>query len=269
MAEIKTPFTPEGKKTWAGNPAGKIHPGSISLVWHAAKWRLYLLAASVLLLVLHLLSYFLYFRFPQLGTASLLVQRFGLDRDGNVPTFFSALLLLLSALLLILISHFYRQQKEIRHSRQWLWLGIVFLFLSFDEATQIHEFTSSVIKSINHGPMTGVFRHAWIIPYLVLTLTVVLYYFRFVLALPARTRIQFFVAGGLYVGSALGLEMLEGLEATLHGKSSFLILQLQTVEEMIEMVAIILFNYALMQYLGNTVVAIKLETQPQGAVQSS
>lgn len=268
MAEIKTPFEPVEKKTWAANPAGKTHPGGINLVWHAAKWRMYLLAASLLLLVLHLISYFLYFRFPQLGTAGLLVQRFGLDRDGNVPTFFSALLLLMSALLLILISRFYKQQKEFRHSQQWLWLGLVFFFLSFDEATQIHEFTSSVIKSINHGPMTGVFRHAWIIPYLALTIAVVLYYFRFVLALPARTRIQFFVAGGLYIGSALGLEMLEGLEASLNGKRSFLILQLQTVEEMIEMVAIILFNYALMQYLGNTVVAIRMEGKAPGSAHS-
>ncbi|OLY93416.1 hypothetical protein SAMN05444008_107236 [Cnuella takakiae] len=262
MAEIITSV--EKEKELSAVPSGRRNYPGVGMVWNARRLSLYLLATSFVLLGLHLLAYFIFFRFPQLSTASLLTQRFGLDRDGNIPTLFATLLLLFSAVLLYFIAQQTRQQQGKTYG-QWLLLSLIFVFLGIDEATQIHEFTSSLIKSVNHGPIPGLFRHAWIIPYLVLTVAVGLYYFRFVLALPRRTRNLFILAGAIYVGSAMGLEMLEGLEATINGKSSLLILKMQTVEEMLEMNAIILFNYALMQYLGDTHLGIRVEATKRRA----
>ncbi len=207
------------------------------------------LLCTALLLVLHVVSYLVYFRLPERGFAVNLVKRFGLDRDGNVPTLFSAFLLFAAAFFLYLIYKEAKTQRRKNAFSHWLPLCFLFIFLGLDEATQIHEFSSGIVRKVAGQPLPGFLRHAWIIPYLLLIGVVGLHYLRFVLTLPSRTRNQFICAGLLYVGSAMGLEMLEGIEEAKRGHS-LLVLQMQTVEETTEMLAIVLFNYALMQYLG-------------------
>jgi hypothetical protein len=210
-----------------------------------------------ILLLLHIAAHFIYFRMPDRGFALNLVKRFGLNRDGNVPTLYSAFLLFAAAAFLYLVYKGAKAKGEKNAFSHWLVLCFLFIFLGLDEATQIHEFTSGIVKKIADRPLPGFLRHAWIIPYLLLIGAVGLHYLRFVLKLPARTRNQFIVAGLVYVGSAMGLEMLEGMYEA-RGGHALLVLQLQTIEETFEMLAVILFNYALMQYLGPKKIEYKL-----------
>lgn len=204
---------------------------------------------TALLLLAHTAAYYLAFNFPNLQIAGNLVARFGLDKDGNVPTLFSAFLLFGAALLLYVV-HLRARASGERYRQHWLVLCFVFLFLGLDEATQIHEFLSLLVKTFSgREERPGFLRHAWIIPYMILLAGVVLYFFRFVLQLPERTRNLFFLSAFLYVGSAMGMEMLEGIEETRNGKDSIVVLWMQTIEETMEMVAIILFNHTLVRYL--------------------
>ena len=117
-----------------------------------------------LLLALHVVSYFVYFRLPERGFALNLVKRFGLDRDGNVPTLYSAFLLFAAALFLYLIYKQAKAQGQKNAFSHWLPLCFLFIFLGLDEATQIHEFTSGIVKKVAGQPLPGFLRHAWIIP---------------------------------------------------------------------------------------------------------
>src|SRR5690606_12332588 len=68
--------------------------------------------------------------------------------------------------------------------------------------------------------LSGFFHFAWVIPGMALVALVGLAYLPFLLAQPGRTRLVFLVAGLLYVGGALGLELVGGKMLTLHGEGS-------------------------------------------------
>ncbi len=259
MEQIKEATIKETRRTIT-DPGTSLynHQPDFRFAFHAGKTARISLLITGILLVAHLIAHFVYFRMPERGFAFNLVQRFALNKDGNIPTLFSAFLLFAAAMLLYLI---YKQAKAKGQKyafSHWLLLSFLFIFLGLDEATQIHEFTSGIVKKVADRPLPGFLRHAWIIPYLLLLGAVGVHYLRFVLRLPARTRNQFILAGVVYVGSAMGLEMIEGIQESAGGRA-MLVLQLQTVEETCEMLAIVLFNYALMQYLGSKKVEISLD----------
>jgi hypothetical protein len=57
----------------------------------------------------------------------------------------------------------------------------------------------------------------WVIPYGIASAVLALLYFRFVWQLPRVTRARFIVAGLLFVGGALGFEMLSAIAADRSG----------------------------------------------------
>ncbi len=75
-------------------------------------------------------------------------------------------------------------------------------------------------------------------------------YSKFVWELPKDTRLRFITAGVIFLVGALGIEMLGAREADLHGYSTVTYCLLFTVEEMLEMLGIILFIYALLTHLA-------------------
>ncbi len=220
--------------------------------------RLSLILAGIMLIA-HLITYFLVYLMPDRDLPKLIVFRFGLDRDGNVPTLFSSFLLFTSSILLFLIYQQAKLRSDWQYLRHWLLLSLIFLFLGIDEATMLHELSSGFVKAFAGRPLTGLLKHAWVLPYFILSVAVGLYYLRFVLQLPPATRNMFLLAGFLYVGSALGFELLENVEESATGKHNFAVRTMQTVEEVLEMGAIILFNHALMKYLGNKHIAVNLK----------
>lgn len=233
-----------------------------SILFNLRAWDLsrVCLIITGILLVLHVIARYLLYLMPDRSLAQMLVGRLGLDRDGNIPTLFSALLLFTSGTLLFLIYRIAKVRRDKYANSHWLLLCFLFFFLGVDEATQIHEFSSGIIKAVAPNKPTGVLRHAWVIPYLVLSLGVGLYYLRFALQLPTATRNMIMLAGFVYVGSALGFEMMEGVEETAINGKNLLVRALQTVEEVLEMLAIILFNYALMKYLGTKKIGLQLNS---------
>ena len=73
---------------------------------------------------------------PSLQT--VLIPLFSLSIEGNFPTWYAASLLLCCGLLLLLIAASVRQTGA-GFARRWQFLGCVFLFMSLDEAIEIHE----------------------------------------------------------------------------------------------------------------------------------
>jgi hypothetical protein len=71
-------------------------------------------------------------------------------------------------------------------------------------------------------------------------------YLRFLLALPFRIGAIFAVAGALYLGGAVGMEIAAGGAAG--GTKAGLLLG--TLEETLEMAGLILFGYALLRFLA-------------------
>ncbi len=75
-------------------------------------------------------------------------------------------------------------------------------------------------------------------------------YSKFVWALRKETRTQVVMAGVIFVSGALGVEMLGAREADLNGYDTVTYCVLYSLEEMLEMLGIILFIYALLSHLA-------------------
>ena len=77
-------------------------------------------------------------------------------------------------------------------------------------------------------------------------------YVRFLFHLPRGTRIRVALAGALFVGGALGVELVLGVWAEAHGEDNFVWEMLGLVEESMELMGSSLFLYALLEVLGRT-----------------
>jgi hypothetical protein len=179
-----------------------------------------------------------------------------LDLEANLPTYFSSLLLLCSGILLGLVASLKKTRKE-SYVFHWAFLSFIFVCMSIDEAASVHELLISPLRSLFN--VSGIFYHAWIIPGIFFTLTVMLIYARFVIKLPKRTKFIFIAAGAFYVAGVIGMEMIGGKHITLYGRNSLSYGLLTTLEETLEILGLILFIYGLLDYIRGLKMKIEFE----------
>lgn len=98
--------------------------------------------------------------------------------------------------------------------------------------------------------MGGWFYFAWVIPAIVMVLVLGITYLRFFINLPPRTRLLFFYAGLMYVIGAIAFEMATAYFMIHYGHENFTFAALSAFHEALKMIGLILFIYALMDFLG-------------------
>lgn len=185
-------------------------------------------------------------------------RTFKVDKEHSIPTYFSALLLLIASVLLMLVARINRRSSD---ARRWMGLAIIFLYLSVDEACAIHDL--AVVPLREALDADGFLFFSWVIPGAALLVIFGLTYFRFWLHLQPDFRRSFATAGLLYVGAALGLEMVGASIAAEYGLADVGYALVALCEELFEMVAIVIFIRALLVYLGQEVgwVQLTIETE--------
>lgn len=177
--------------------------------------------------------------------------------EANLAACFSAGLLVCAAALFAVIACAKRQDV---YGRVWRGLAWVFSYLAVDEYAMLHERTVVFIKhALGESATSGVLHHAWVLPYAIFCVAVFATTIRFLLHLPVRTRNLILAAGALYVGGALGFEMLEGPLAASSGVDNNTIRSLIVVEEILEMSGIILLISTLFGYIRHNIPAAHLE----------
>ncbi|MDH3692687.1 MAG: peptidase M48 Ste24p, partial [Gammaproteobacteria bacterium] len=202
----------------------------------------------------------LLFFYFYLGDGELfgLVDFFDFDHEGNVPTLYSAVSIVFCSTLLALITHANWRRLD---GKRFYWLGltILFLFLAIDEGTAIHEEVGTFLSRYMDG--RGLLYFLWVVPYGIATVILGLAYLRFVWGLPRDTRTRFVMAGVIFVTGALGLDMLGAREADLNGYATVTYSLLYSLEEMLEMLGIVLFIYALLSHLAQEIgyLSVRLE----------
>ncbi|MGH7844429.1 MAG: hypothetical protein ACREQW_04560 [Candidatus Binatia bacterium] len=132
------------------------------------------------------------------------------DRETSIPTWFSSLQLFAVGLLLILIARSAKQLKA-----YLFLLGLGFMFLSMDETAAVHEKITDSARRLNLEwllPLTFTGNHgAWIIPYIVIGLALVLVGYRplFLIWSNFRREAMFVAIGMALFGiGGIGLEIL-------------------------------------------------------------
>lgn len=227
------------------------------------------LVAGVLLLAALSVAGQLYKTFSDVPVRGLfsLVQLFDVKKEESIPTWYSEVLLLLCSALLAVIFVAIRREGG-RFAGYWLGLSAIFLFLSADEGSSIHEkmgqLGKRILAAIGAG-QSGFLTYAWVVPGAALVLVFTLVYLRFFFGLPTKYRLLFLAAGATYVGGALFLESLSAFYVSLHGGQQGMtsaqratVIAITTSEETSEMMGAIFFVYALLSYMREYVKDVTL-----------
>lgn len=186
---------------------------------------------------------------------------FNLDVEKNVPSVYSALLLFSSGFLLILISNRTRKLKK-KFASHWFFLGVVFMFLAYDEFFAIHEtLVEPIRESLN---TSGLLYFAWIIPYIIFIVILFLAYLKFLKDLPKDIYIKFIASGSLFIFGGIIIESFGGkyIESHLWQKDNIWFAMI-TFEEMFEIIGISLFLYTLLIYIQKNLKPIQINSEKE------
>jgi hypothetical protein len=190
-----------------------------------------------------------------------LVPMFYLDEENNIPTFFTVILMLFISLFLSLIANI-NYKLGIRHTAKWVILSIGFLFMAFDEGFAIHENLTSPFRGLMGDINLGIFYYAWVVPGIILVLFLGAFFTKFLLQLPVATRSRFLVAAGIYLAGAIGVELIGGQYAEIHGINNPTYSFIVTIEESLEIIGLILFISSLINHCSGYCKELRLIFEP-------
>jgi hypothetical protein len=208
------------------------------------------------LLAAHGIAHIIYYASGEAPLARPLIALFNVGRDGNLPTVYSFLSMFLAAgMLAVIATSEMRVRGPSTQHRYWWGLTLIFAFLACDESIELHE--RLIVPGRELFNLSGMFYYAWVIPYGIFALLVFALYLRFLMKLPRHIAWLFVLAGGMYVAGALGMEMVGGWywEQYLIGEHTAAqartMVMIQTIEEALEMMGIVVFIYALARYVSD------------------
>lgn len=200
--------------------------------------------------------------------AALLIHGFGVeDRAGflrlfqfnaeaNLPTLYQTFALFGCAALLFAIWHAKHRARD-RFRVYWFVLALVFVYLGFDEGAEIHELATAPARLLV-APV-GIFRLTWVVIALPIVAMFALGYLRFLRHLPSFYRIAFITCGSVFVGGALGVEMVGGAYLDRDGAYDGGYALVTTLEELFEKAAIAAFIVTLLSYLRDLAGSLRIE----------
>lgn len=169
------------------------------------------------------------------------------DTEDSFYTWFSQLMLAAAAVLL-----WDTGRKTAAASggfgAHWMTLGGFFMLLSVDEALSFHERLSSPVRSALDT--SGFLTFAWVIPAGLLCLVGFMALVPFLRQLPARVRALMILSAVMFLGGALGMELVGGW---LFGDNDEALTTLSyrlavVIEEGLEGLGVLVFLYSIMLY---------------------
>ncbi len=213
----------------------------------AARW---LFVAVAVLVAVGLIEAGLWTRYGY--SARGLSNRFDLATDTSVPTFFSSAVLTVSALLTLLVA---RDEARPRDRLLWRLLAVILVGMAIDEVARFHEWLGDATDVAGDG----FFYYTWVYFGMALVVGIGAVFLPFVLRQPRRLRTLIIVSAGLFVGGALLMEMVNANLESTAGSESFRYSLQTAFEETMEMVAVVVLVYALLDELRRRQVTWRVE----------
>jgi hypothetical protein len=215
---------------------------------------IFLGAAVALAAVGHIVVHALSFLFDITNTPFVgIFLFFSMGQESNLPTYISALNLLLSGVLCGIIAF---HEPKLKNRLDWHWVGLSagLMLMSIDEAAKIHEGIVGVFLEMYIGRGTGIFYYLWYLVYIPIVVIASFLYFPFLKRLPLRYSSRFCLAALVFLGGAIGLEMLESVLKYAQINTAISIL----FEETFEMLGIVILIHTLLLYLSENRFALTL-----------
>jgi len=155
-------------------------------------------------LLSQMLKFYLFSGYEASKRFEPLLKLVDLNRENNLPTWYSSTALFVNSVFVGLIG-WVKRHEGAPYAKHWLGLAGIFLLLSADEAASIHELTSgTAVRLLERVDlMSDYFYYGWVIFGIVAVMIVGVLYLQFLMDLPKETRLWFLFAGFLYVGGAI------------------------------------------------------------------
>jgi len=177
-----------------------------------------------------------------------------LNAEATLPAWFSSGLWILAAALAAAIAKL-RGLVGVPFANHWKGISALFLFLSVDEAAQVHENIGRLLWKYVITEASGIHYYVWTMWGIGFVAVAAAVFLRPVLALPPRIRLGIFASAAVFLAGALGFEMTGA--AVESGALSIPMLQgtgwlwtlLIVAEETCEMLGASLLCYFLLRHL--------------------
>jgi hypothetical protein len=182
---------------------------------------------------------------------------FDLDAEANLPSFFQSQGLLACGFALLVVA----RQEAASGSAQalrWLILALAFFYLGTDEAAMLHDRMGPVaMQALGEQP-----NHIdWVLPMGILASGFALYMVPFLFGIDRVAAIAFAAAGAVYVGGAVGVEVLGKVLSEHYGYESYPYVLSVALEEGMEMIGAAMFLRALLRYIARGGYAVTLDAR--------
>ena len=219
------------------------------------------LVAVTLIVLLGLFTY-IFRDITGFGTLFGFLRLLDVGSEQSIPTYFSLLNLLLSSILLYIIFKFEKSKKN-KGSKYWLFLSILFVFLSIDESASIHENFDLVYEYMAYKGMIPLLleTHQWLFFALLFVSIIGVVLIPFFKMLSKSTLRYFLISGAIFVIGAMGFEFLGAimLKTGIAESKDDLIFSIRRIfEGGLEMYGIALFNIALYREISNKKIALTI-----------
>lgn len=175
-----------------------------------------------------------------------LYRYFNVATESNLPAFYSSFILGLAGYILCIIA-LKKIRRNANFSFQWFCLSIIFFYLAIDELLALHENLGGLATKFL-GEENLIFQD-WAYAGIVLVVLFILLFWSFFNHLPPGHKLRFFMSAALYIGGALGVEIIGSIYVMRNGIQDIPFFLFTTVEETLEMVGVIYFINTLMIYL--------------------
>ncbi|BAY10651.1 hypothetical protein [Calothrix sp. NIES-2098] len=215
----------------------------------------FLLRIVAFLAIASLVANICHLYLPDYVGRDFIAMVFNLDGEFNIPSTYSSASILFCSILMAIIAVAQKLDGN-RNYLSWIGFSLVFVYLAIDEFISIHEQLIEPLRAKFHT--SGFLYYAWVIAGVIFLLVFLLVFGRFVASLPAKTRRLFIIAGTIYVGGAIGFELLGGYYANYYSEDDIIFDLLTTVEEVMEMLGIVVFIHALLSYMTGHMKGVNL-----------
>jgi hypothetical protein len=169
---------------------------------------------------------------------------FKLDNESNLPTWFSVIQLAATSLAIFITASFHAERRGARSG--WIMLGVMFLYMSLDEATDLHGAWIGFLPEDASllGQRSG---FDWVLPGLMIVLLISAMFLPWLKQLPRKTLILFIIAAATYVLGGMGLELIGAFTFRPDPSASNLLYGLvATAEETLEMLGVAIMLFAVL-----------------------
>ncbi|MBD2522570.1 hypothetical protein [Nostoc sp. FACHB-133] len=221
----------------------------------ANKTLKFLLGVVLCLTLVSLLANYNVYYLPDFPGRDIFSILFDLNSEDNIPAIYSGGALLFCSILLEII---FQAQRLAKNKDVWAWRGlsIVFAGLFLDELIGLHERLTAPLRDTFNT--SGFLYYAWVIAGAIFILLFLLVFGRFVATLPGKTRRLFFIAGTIYVAGAIVSELVGGYYEYYYTPHNMIYVFITTIEEVLEMLGIVIFIYALLSYISCNIKGIDI-----------